>query len=167
MNTQLLFCLNFFHKMATSGHFGWPKITFDRISRHFRSIRNFFEVLHKVRFATKTIGFFHYVLSMAMPNIKLIGEFMTKLEQPQAFWAFLYKMAARGHFVFPIDAKNHLGPQWLWRIWIWLVYLWQSYGLYKRWRAAETAAQPNTQYPDIFKFRWYNYQIWHLRSNAS
>ena len=27
--------------MATSGHFGWPKITFDRISRHFRSIRNF------------------------------------------------------------------------------------------------------------------------------
>ena len=25
-----------------SPHFGWPKITFDRISRHFRSIRNFF-----------------------------------------------------------------------------------------------------------------------------
>ena len=38
---------------------------------------------------------------------KLIGEFMTQLELPQAFWAFLYKMAARGHFVFPIDAKNH------------------------------------------------------------
>ena len=31
----------FFHKMAASGHFGLPKITFDRISRHFRSIRNF------------------------------------------------------------------------------------------------------------------------------
>ena len=30
-----------FHKMAAGGHFGWPKITFDRISRHFRSIRNF------------------------------------------------------------------------------------------------------------------------------
>ena len=55
----------------------------------------------------KTIGFFHYVLSMAMPNMKLICEFMTQLETPQAFWAFLYKMAARGHFVFPIDAKNH------------------------------------------------------------
>ena len=27
---------------AAGGHFGWPKITFDRISRHFRSIRNFF-----------------------------------------------------------------------------------------------------------------------------
>ena len=32
----------FFHKMAAGGHFGWPKITFDHISRHFRSIRNFY-----------------------------------------------------------------------------------------------------------------------------
>ena len=32
---------------------------------------------------------------------------MTQLETPQAFWAFLYKMAARGYLVFPIDAKNH------------------------------------------------------------
>ena len=32
---------------------------------------------------------------------------MTQLETPQAFGACLYKMAARGHFVFPIDAKNH------------------------------------------------------------
>ena len=39
-NTQLFF-LNFVRKMAAGGHFGWPKITFDRISRHFRSIRNF------------------------------------------------------------------------------------------------------------------------------
>ena len=39
--------------------------------------------------------------------MKLIGEFVTQLEMPQAFWAFLYKMAARGHFVFPIDDKNH------------------------------------------------------------
>ena len=61
----------------------------------------------EVRFAPRTIGFFHYMLSMAMSNMKSIGEFMTKLEEPQAFWAFLYKMAARGHFVFPIDAKNH------------------------------------------------------------
>ena len=28
--------------MATGGHFGWPKITFDRISRHFRSILSFY-----------------------------------------------------------------------------------------------------------------------------
>ena len=34
--------LIFFHKMAAGGHFWWPKITFDRISRHFWSIRNFY-----------------------------------------------------------------------------------------------------------------------------
>ena len=28
--------------MAAGGHFGCPQITFDRISGHFRSIRNFF-----------------------------------------------------------------------------------------------------------------------------
>ena len=39
----------------------------------------------EVRFAPKTIGFFHYVLSMAMPNMKLIGEFVTQLEMRQAF----------------------------------------------------------------------------------
>ena len=61
----------------------------------------------KFRFAPKTIGFFHYVLSMAMPNIKLIGECMTQLETPLAFWDFFYKMAARGYSVFPIDTKNH------------------------------------------------------------
>ena len=58
----------------------------------------------EVWFTPKTIGFFHYVLSMAMPNMKLIGEFVTQLEMPQAFWSFLYKLAARGHFVFPIES---------------------------------------------------------------
>ena len=76
------FFLEFVFKMAASGHFGSPT-------------------------CVKTIGLFHYVSSMAMPNMKLIGEFMTQLETPQAFWAFGYKMAARGHFVFPIDAKHH------------------------------------------------------------
>ena len=32
---------NLFYKMAAGAQFGWPKITFDRISRPFRSIRNF------------------------------------------------------------------------------------------------------------------------------
>ena len=31
-----------FDKMVAGGHFGFMKITFDRISGHFRSIRNFF-----------------------------------------------------------------------------------------------------------------------------
>ena len=39
INTQLWF---FFHKMPASGHFGLPKITFECISRHCRSIRNIF-----------------------------------------------------------------------------------------------------------------------------
>ena len=78
-----------------------------------RSVHNFFfskwppVAILEVRSAPKTIGFFHYVSSMAMPYMKLIGEFMTQLEMPQAFWTFVYNMATRGHFVFPIDAKNH------------------------------------------------------------
>ena len=36
-----LICFLKFHKMAAGDHFRWPKITFDCISRHFRSIRNF------------------------------------------------------------------------------------------------------------------------------
>ena len=32
---------NIFDKMAAGAHFGCPKFTFDRISGHFRSIRNF------------------------------------------------------------------------------------------------------------------------------
>ena len=48
-----------------------------------------------------TIGFFHYVLSMDMPNMTFIGEFMTQLETPQAFWPFLYKMASSlNYFIF-------------------------------------------------------------------
>ena len=34
--------LNFVDKMAAGGHFGCPQITFDYISGHFRSIRNYF-----------------------------------------------------------------------------------------------------------------------------
>ena len=132
-NRNFYFLFYFFFKMAAGGHFGWPKNTFCRISRHFRSIRNFFFYLFfkmaagghfgspiwailddlkslsiaflaisdqytiyffivftkwppaailEVRLPPKTIGFFPYVLSMAMPNMKLIGEFMTELENP-------------------------------------------------------------------------------------
>ena len=37
-----------FDKMATGGHFGCPKITFDRISGHFRSISNFLIFVDKM-----------------------------------------------------------------------------------------------------------------------
>ena len=41
INTELLFFCKMFDKMAASGHFGFPKFTFDRISGHFRSIGHF------------------------------------------------------------------------------------------------------------------------------
>ena len=169
-----------FHKMAAGGQFGWPKITFDHICRHFRSIRNFsffwicsqngcrrpfwmtenhfwshfspfqinmqlwyffsqngcqrplwmtenhfwshfppFQINTQlrflngrqrpqngrkleVRFSPKTIGFFHYVLSMAMPNMKLIGEFMTQCRDATNILSIFYT-------VFPIDAKVNTG----------------------------------------------------------
>ena len=131
INMQLWF-LKQIHKMAAGGHFGWPKIAFEWISRHFRSIRNFFfwfffgqncghfgspiwailddrkslsiaflaisdqyttflfksfskcppAAILQDRFAPKTIGFFHDVLSMAMPNMKLIDKFITQLGTP-------------------------------------------------------------------------------------
>ena len=37
----ILIFLEIFDKMAAVGHFGCPKFTFDRISDHFRSIRDF------------------------------------------------------------------------------------------------------------------------------
>ena len=46
IDTQLYFFL-IFDKMADVGHFGCPNFTFDRISGHFRSIRNFFYFLTK------------------------------------------------------------------------------------------------------------------------
>ena len=42
IHTDLNYFYLFFDKMAAGGHFGCPKITFDRISGHFRSIRNLF-----------------------------------------------------------------------------------------------------------------------------
>ena len=49
---QYRFFLNFFYKMAAGGHFGCPKITFDLISDHFRSIHNFNFFL---KFLTKSL----------------------------------------------------------------------------------------------------------------
>ena len=98
------FFLNFFFKMAAGRHFGSPfwailddrkslSIAFLAISDQYATFFFFLIFFSKwplaaileFRFAPKTIGFFHYVLSMAMPNMKLIGEFVTQLERPQAF----------------------------------------------------------------------------------
>ena len=56
-------------------------------------------------------------------------------------------MATRGHFVFPIDDKNHRVLV-IWDLNGYGKYEFDRciYGLYKRWRAAaaETAVQPKT-----------------------
>ena len=41
---RFFFVFEIFDQMDAGDHFGCPKITFDRISGHFRSIRNFFVV---------------------------------------------------------------------------------------------------------------------------
>ena len=102
--------------------------------------RGTYLVLNFFLFASKTIGFFHYVLSMAMPNMKLIGEFMTaRVRDATSFLSIFLQNDRQRPFCFSDWCQNsqgscNLGPQWLWRIWILLVYLWQSYGLYKRWQ---------------------------------
>ena len=51
--------------MAAGGHFEIPKITFDRISRHFRSMHNFYLFFHKIQ-----IYMFTYI--MTIKNIETI-----------------------------------------------------------------------------------------------
>ena len=82
--------------MVVGGYFGCFKITFDRISRHFRSILNF--VFKKWQPAAICVGRF---------SPKLIGTFQwlhkiwswsrMKLWRAQAF----YKLVAIGYFVVP------------------------------------------------------------------
>ena len=109
INTQFIFLISKWPPAAIlEVGFGPFWITENHFRSHFLSFQiNFFCLKFVSKWPPKTIGFFHYVSSMAMPNMKLIGEFLTQLEMPQAFLAFLYKMATRGHFVFPIDDKNH------------------------------------------------------------
>ena len=121
----------FFHKMAAGGHFGWPKITFDRITRHFRSISNFnfFDF-----FFTKCGGHFgwpkitfnrisrhfrsicnilDYLKSIFIIFLHKMAKWLSAilddwkslliafLDLPFIFCIFFYKMAAGDHFGWP------------------------------------------------------------------
>ena len=105
INAPLLYCLSIFHKLAAGGHFGWPKITFDCISRHFRSIRNIFYFIVKMdasghfgfQFLPKSIGTSLYSWSLTTSSIKLVGSVLIKLWSAQAFSSYFHKMAS-GHF---------------------------------------------------------------------
>ena len=107
-NTQL-FCLNFFFKMAAGLHFGSPfwvilddrkslSIAFLAISDQYATF--FFEFVSEVRFAPKTIGFFHYVLSMAIPNMKLIGEFCDTVRDATSFLSIFIQNGRQRPFCF-------------------------------------------------------------------
>ena len=89
INTQL-----WFHKMAAGGHFGWPNITFDHISRHFRSMHNFylFIFLHKMA-AGGHFGWPKITFDRISRHIRSIRNFF--------FFDFVHKMAADGHFEWP------------------------------------------------------------------
>ena len=81
----------FVHKMAAGGHFGWPKITFDRISRHFRSIRNFF--FHEMAAGG------HFGKSLLIALLAISDQNATLF-----YFIFIFLMAAGGHLGSPIWA---------------------------------------------------------------
>ena len=115
INTQLF---NFFHKLAAGGHFGWPKITFDRISRHFRSIRNFYlfsqigcrrpfwmtENHFRSHFSlfqinTQLLFFFtKWLLVAILDDQKSLLITITRHFRSKRNFYFFLKMAAGGHF---------------------------------------------------------------------
>ena len=90
INTQLYFARHFFYKMAVGRHFGWPKITFDRISCHFRSIRSFFFEFF-IKWPLPAILDDRKSLSIAF--LAISNQYTTFL-----FLKFFYKMAGGGHF---------------------------------------------------------------------
>ena len=103
--------IHLFNKMAAGGHFGWRKITFDRISHHFRSILNFlfFKMVASCHFGSrclpKSIGTYLYSRSVATSNMKLIGAFVINLWSAQDCSSYFHKIAVGGHFGFPIFSK--------------------------------------------------------------
>ena len=99
INTQLLFWI-FFTKWQPAAILDDRKNTFYRISRHFRSMRNFIFIFiffakwppaailddrkslliaFGIRFLPKSIGTSLYSMSVATSNMKLIGAFLIKL----------------------------------------------------------------------------------------
>ena len=116
INTQLKFLL--FWK-SDLGHFGWPKITFDRISRHFRSIHNFFfdfffKMAASGNFGSPICAKNNRILPLCVINGYakyevdrwIYDTVRAYSHQRRAFFSAA-EMAARGHFVFPDWCQNH------------------------------------------------------------
>ena len=86
--------------MASGGHFGCPKITFDLISGHFRSICNFnfFEIFDKMA-AVGHFGFPKFTFDHISGHFKSICNFLF------FFWKFLTKSN--------LDVRNSLSIAFL------------------------------------------------------
>ena len=85
--------------MAAGGHFGCPKITFGRISGHFRSIRNFFLIFFYKMAAVGHFGCPKFTLDHISGYFRSIPNFYF-------FLIFFYKMAAGRPFWM---SENHFG----------------------------------------------------------
>ena len=107
ISDQYATLINFFHKMAAGGHFGWPKIAFDHISRHFRSIRNFIFWVFFLKMAAG--GHFGSPIWAILDDWKSLSiVFLAISDQYITFcFDFFFKMAASGHLGSPICAKNN------------------------------------------------------------
>ena len=94
--------------MAAGGHFGWPKITFDRISRHFWSIRNFNFLIFFSKWPPAAILEVPFGPFWMTEN-HFRSHFSPFQINTQLFFFlnFFFKMAASGHFGSPICAKNN------------------------------------------------------------
>ena len=104
INTQLYFLGEISNKLAAGGHFGWPKITFDRISRHFRSIHNF-NFFGKYSLKMAAGGHFWWpkiTFDRISRHFRSIRNFH--------FLEIFHKMAAGGHFGWPKITFFTKGP---------------------------------------------------------
>ena len=137
INTTIFIFVNFFYKMAAGGHFGCPKITFDRISGHFRSIRNFnfkfflvqngcrrpfwmSEIHFRITFLAISDQYRFFFFEICLQNGCRRPFWMSENHFRSHFWPFqieynfifweicFYKMAAVGHFGCPKFTLDHI-----------------------------------------------------------
>ena len=94
INTQFYFV----HKMAAGGHFGWPKIAFDHISRHFISIRNNFDLKKKKMAAGGHFGWPIITFECISRHFRSIRNL---------FFEVFFQNGRRWPFGSPICAKNN------------------------------------------------------------
>ena len=102
---------NFFEFFSQNGsHFGWPKITFDRIYRHFRSIRSFFICFTK----WPPTAILDDRKSLSIASLAISDQYAT------FFFDFFPHFGFR--FLPKSIGTSSIVCQWLHQIWIWSVY---------------------------------------------